>query len=121
MANALRRTLRFTLISYERGLGPNAVPPCVRVGDLADPARALPVPFWRYSFAVEPATSPRVFVDAPPRRRAGRWALLPPPPPPLAPRPRRPPRPPARPALRPPVQRSVRPPARSALRPAPRP
>ena len=45
-------------------MGPKAVPPPERVGDLTEPARARPVPFWRYSLAVEPETSPRVLVDA---------------------------------------------------------
>ncbi len=70
MASALRTTLRLTLMSNERGLGPNAMPPPVRTGDLTLPARARPVPFWRYIFAVVPETSPRVLVEAVPRRRA---------------------------------------------------
>ncbi len=46
------------------------MPPPERVGDLTEPARARPVPFCRYSLAVEPETSPRVRVEAVPRRRA---------------------------------------------------
>ena len=34
-----------------------------------EPARALPVPFWRYIFLVVPATSPRLLVLAVPSRR----------------------------------------------------
>src|SRR5664280_1606382 len=70
MASALCAALRLILRSYERGLGPKAVPPPERVGDLTEPARARPVPFWRYSLAVDPEISPRVLVDALPLRRA---------------------------------------------------
>ena len=70
MANAWRTTLRLILMSKERGRGPNATPPPTRVGDLTLPTRARPVPFCRYSFAVDPETSPLVFDEAVPRRRA---------------------------------------------------
>ena len=45
MVSALWAALRLILSSYERGLGPKAVPPPERVGDLTEPARARPVPF----------------------------------------------------------------------------
>ena len=70
MARAWRTTLRLTLMAKLRGRGPKVTPPPVRIGDLTLPARARPVPFWRYSLAVEPETSPRVLDDAVPRRRA---------------------------------------------------
>src|SRR5688500_11639551 len=35
-----------------------------------EPARARPVPFWRHGLAPPPRTTPRVFVDAVPFRRA---------------------------------------------------
>src|SRR5262245_52438910 len=43
-------------------------PPPRRSGDRREPARALPVPFWRYIFLVVPRTSPRVFDLWVPRR-----------------------------------------------------
>src|SRR5919205_3319101 len=46
------------------GFGPPQVPPPTRFGGLMSPARALPVPFWRYSLRPEPATSLRPLVDA---------------------------------------------------------
>ena len=58
-------------MSKLRGCGPKTTPPPVRIGDLTLPARARPVPFWRYSLAVEPLTSPRVLVDAVPRAARG--------------------------------------------------
>ena len=45
-----------------RGCFAKMWPPPRRVPLRRPPARALPVPFCRYSFLVEPATSPRVFV-----------------------------------------------------------
>ena len=64
-------TFLLILMSKLRGCGPKAMPPPVRIGDLTLPARARPVPFWRYSLAVEPLTSPRVLVDAEPRAARG--------------------------------------------------
>src|SRR5919199_4355054 len=52
------------------GLGPPQVPPPTRFGGFTSPARALPVPFWRYSLRPEPATLLRPLVDAVKRRRA---------------------------------------------------
>src|SRR5438067_2053959 len=46
------------------------MPPPAHSGERTEPARARPVPFWRHGFAPPPATSPRVFVEAVPRRRA---------------------------------------------------
>ena len=68
--SARRRVLRFTFTVYPRGVGPKATPPPVQCGMRIDPARARPVPFWRHGFAPPPLTSPRVRVDAVPRRRA---------------------------------------------------
>src|SRR5919199_2354168 len=56
------------------GLGPPQVPPPTRFGGFASPARARPVPFWRYSLRPEPATSLRPLVDAVKRRRASNSA-----------------------------------------------
>ena len=53
-------TFLLILMSKLRGCGPKATPPPVRIGDLTLPARARPVPFWRYSLAVEPLTCPRL-------------------------------------------------------------
>src|SRR3954462_2184408 len=52
------------------GLGPPQVPPPTRFGGFMSPARARPVPFWRYSLRPEPTTSLRPFVEAVKRRRA---------------------------------------------------
>src|SRR5918998_3875142 len=46
------------------GLGPPQVPPPTRFGGFMSPARARPVPFWRYSLRPEPRISFRPFVDA---------------------------------------------------------
>ena len=70
LRSAARRSLRFTLNVYERGFGPNAIPPPVQIGERFEPARARPVPFWRHGLAPPPETIPRVFVAAVPRRRA---------------------------------------------------
>jgi hypothetical protein len=80
--------LRFTLTVNERGFGPKATPPPVRCGTESAPTRARPVPFWRQAFAPVIAISPRVRVEAVPRRRAfssartaswtsGSWKSLP--------------------------------------------
>jgi len=45
-----------------------AVPPPLRLLVRRVPARALPVPFWRNSFLVLPATSPRRNVECVPAR-----------------------------------------------------
>src|SRR5215212_6324336 len=68
--NARRRALRLILTVYERGLGPNATPPPTRFGVDSAPTRARPVPFWRQAFAPVMLTSPRVCVEAVPRRCA---------------------------------------------------
>src|SRR3954471_15777889 len=52
------------------GLGPPQVPPPTRFGGFMSPARARPVPFWRYSLRPEPTISLRPFVEAVKRRRA---------------------------------------------------
>src|ERR1044071_213894 len=44
-------------------------PPPFRIPLRFEPARALPVPFWRYIFLVEPATMPRDPVSCEPWRR----------------------------------------------------
>ena len=49
-----------------RGVFAKMCPPPRRIPLRREPARALPVPFWRYILAVEPATSDRVFVFADP-------------------------------------------------------
>src|SRR5579862_1178202 len=46
------------------------MPPPVQIGERLEPARARPVPFWRHGFSPPPLTSPRVLVEAVPRRRA---------------------------------------------------
>src|SRR5437764_7736294 len=46
------------------------MPPPAQRGEREEPARARPVPFWRQGLAPPPRTSPRVRVDAVPRRRA---------------------------------------------------
>ncbi len=71
---ARRRALRLTLTVYLRGFGPKATPPPKRLGTPSVPTRARPVPFWRQALAVVKATSPRVRVEAVPRRRALRSA-----------------------------------------------
>src|SRR3954451_9341433 len=68
--NARLRALRFTLTVYARGFGPKATPPPLRFGVDSAPTRARPVPFWRQAFAPVMLTSPRVWVDAVPRRCA---------------------------------------------------
>ncbi len=68
--SAARRSLRLTLKVKLRGLGPKVTPPPVHRGERFEPARARPVPFWRQGFSPPPRTSPRVLVDAVPRRRA---------------------------------------------------
>jgi hypothetical protein len=45
------------------GLGPQAIPPPVHIGEVLEPARARPVPFWRQGFLPPPDTPVRVFVD----------------------------------------------------------
>src|SRR5581483_8870359 len=50
------------------------MPPWRWCGARIEPWREAPVPFWRRILRVEPATSPRVFVDALPRRRFARVA-----------------------------------------------
>src|SRR3954468_13471163 len=67
---ARRRALRLTFPTKARGLGPKATPPPTRCGVESAPARARPVPFWRNALAPVILTSPRVFVDEVPRRRA---------------------------------------------------
>src|SRR6201999_1480229 len=54
---------------WGRGFGPKATPPPKRLGTPSVPTRARPVPFWRQALAVVKATSPRVRVEAVPRRR----------------------------------------------------
>ena len=61
--------------AYERGFGPRAMPPPLYCGELVEPWRALPVPFWRYGLAPPPRTSLRVFVLCVPARRAASWAV----------------------------------------------
>src|SRR3954469_8497220 len=68
--SARRRALRLTLLRNTRGFGPNATPPPTRCGVESAPARARPVPFWRNALAPVMCTSPRVFVDEVPWRRA---------------------------------------------------
>src|SRR5439155_24098054 len=63
-------SLRLTLKVWERGWGPNAVPPPVQIGERLEPARERPVPFWRHGLAPPPETLPRVLVAAVPRRLA---------------------------------------------------
>src|SRR4051794_35666431 len=46
------------------------MPPPVQIGERDEPARARPVPFWRHGLAPPPRTSPRVFVEWVPWRRA---------------------------------------------------
>src|SRR5438309_3342195 len=70
LRSAARRSLRFTLNAYERGCGPNAMPPPVQIGERFEPARARPVPFWRHGLAPPPRTMPRVLVACVPCRRA---------------------------------------------------
>src|SRR3712207_3970776 len=52
------------------GLGPPQVPPPTRLCGFMSPARARPVPFWRYSLRPEPTISLRPLVEAVKRRRA---------------------------------------------------
>jgi len=61
-------TLRPSLLIFEfsccdqsLGLGPWALPPPRKSGDLMDPALARPVPFWGQGFLPPPLTSDRVF------------------------------------------------------------
>src|SRR3954469_1799445 len=68
--SARRRALRLTLLRNTRGFGPKAMPPPIRCGVESAPARARPVPFWRKALAPVILTSPRVFVDEVPWRRA---------------------------------------------------
>src|SRR4051794_15415401 len=68
--SARRRALRLTLLRKTRGFGPNAMPPPMRCGVESAPARARPVPFWRNALAPVILTSPRVFVEEVPWRRA---------------------------------------------------
>src|SRR3954468_23975318 len=68
--SARRRALRLTLLRNTRGFGPKAMPPPIRCGVESAPARARPVPFWRNALAPVILTSPRVFVDEVPWRRA---------------------------------------------------
>src|SRR2546430_265832 len=70
LRSAARCSLRLTLNVYARGWGPKAVPPPVHSGERLEPARALPVPFWRHGLAPPPETSARVRVAAVPLRRA---------------------------------------------------
>ena len=60
---------------YERGLGPRAMPPPLKWGELVEPLAGAPVPFWRYGLAPPPRTSDRVFVDCVPARRPASWAV----------------------------------------------
>ena len=66
---ARRRALRLTLTVYLRGFGPKVTPPPKRLETPSVPTRARPVPFWRQALAVVKETSPRVRVEAVPRRR----------------------------------------------------
>src|SRR5450759_544398 len=56
-------TLFGTLNAYDRGCGPNTVPPPVQIGEREEPARARPVPFCFQGLAPPPLTWPRVFVS----------------------------------------------------------
>ena len=51
-----------TVYLYERGLGPNAIPPFTHCGALIEPCLALPVPFCLHGFLPPPDTSDLVFV-----------------------------------------------------------
>ena len=70
-----RRRMRFgSAFAWLRGPGPKAMPPPMRMELRLAPLRAVPWPFWRRSLAVEPRTSPRLFVLCVPARALARWA-----------------------------------------------
>eukprot|EP00658_Telonema_sp_P-2_P056142 TRINITY_DN4462_c0_g1_i4.p1 TRINITY_DN4462_c0_g1~~TRINITY_DN4462_c0_g1_i4.p1 ORF type:complete len:181 (+),score=19.00 TRINITY_DN4462_c0_g1_i4:527-1069(+) len=61
-----RRTCLGSVYEKSLGLGPCATPPPTLCGARALPTLAFPVPFWRYSFAVDPRTWPRLLELAEP-------------------------------------------------------
>src|SRR6185503_20714015 len=73
---ALRLAFLLIFKSQLRSLrGPKATPPWRQIGPRVDPARARPVPFCFQGFLPPPETSPRVLVEAVPRRRLARKFL----------------------------------------------
>src|SRR5436305_678274 len=65
MYSALRHCFLFIFKEKLRlARGPKAMPPCLQIGDLVEPARARPVPFCFHGFLPPPRTSPRVLVFA---------------------------------------------------------
>ena len=68
--NAWAPHLAVDLAAVRARVGPKTTPPPVHWGARIEPWRARPVPFWRHGFAPPPRTSPRVFVEWVPARRA---------------------------------------------------
>ena len=61
---AYRRAFLFIFLLTSFGFGPKITPPPTHSGERLDPARALPVPFWRQGFLPPPRISDFVFVEA---------------------------------------------------------
>ncbi len=64
--------LMLTFAAYERGCGPNVVPPCRHSGERVEPCRERPVPFCFQGFLPPPDTMLRVLVAWVPLRRPAR-------------------------------------------------
>src|SRR5262245_52982363 len=65
-ARAARRCCFGRSVRWSRGSGPNARPPPGHNGDVLEPERARPVPFWRHGLRPPPDTSPRPLTFAVP-------------------------------------------------------